>query len=307
MATPTPSPVPLSVSAAREATIGARLRIRGVVVALQGELAEAGLLALQDPVSGAGIFLLAPLGGTVQSVTPPVRGSLIEVEGLLTLRRQTLTLVTGVAPYVVGSAPLLAPLSVQQPAVGPWAWETWEGRRLRVSGTIAGSPQALAGGAVSVRLRLASGDELLLGLSESVAASISAALRESGRGVIAQGLIHQRGSTAGGGYRLWLDPVAGLVPESPPPPVGGGGGALTRGGGSGGKPQNTVTPLPFGVPTVAVPPGAGRGWFRTIVTSLQVHEGRLELWRGGVVRLVVLPLCETPVDHEGEAPYPNPR
>lgn len=73
------------------------------------------------------------------------------------------------------------------------------------------------------------------------------------------------------------------------------------------KPPQRCNPLPLGVPTIAAPSDPERGWLRTIVTSLQVHEGRLELWRGGVVRLVVLPLCETPVDHEGEAPYPNPR
>ena len=82
---------------------------------------------------------------------------------------------------------------------------------------------------------------------------------------------------------------------------------MLTGAGPAESPLNAVTPLPLGVPTIAAPSDPERGWLRTIVTSLQVHEGRLELWRGGVVRLVVLPLCETPVDHEGEAPYPNPR
>jgi len=307
-ATPTPSPTPLPVSAAREALIGTRLSVSGVVVAVQGELAEAGLFALQDPVSGAGIFVLAPLmSGSVVTSAPLVRGSLVAAEGLLTLRRQMLTLVASSAPRVAGSGTALPPLTVQRPAAGAWGWEAWEGRRVKVSGTIAGSPQSLAGGAVSLRLRLASGDELLLGLSESVAAVLPLALRESGRAVVAQGLVHQRGSTSGGGYRLWLDPVAGLVPKETPPPAGGGGGGLLEGGGPVGAVPRTVIPLPLGVATIAVPSDPERGWMRTIVTSLQVHEGRLELWRGGVVRLVVLPLCETPVDHEGEAPYPNPR
>ena len=297
-ATPTPSPTPLSVSSAREAAIGTRFSVSGVVVAVQGELAEAGLLALQDPVSGAGIFVLAPLmSGSEATSTPLVRGSLVATEGLLTLRRQTLTLVASSAPRVAGTGTALSPLTVQRPVAGAWGWEVWEGRRVRVSGTIAGSPQSLSGGAVSLRLRLSGGDELLLGLTESVAATIPAGLRESGRTVHAQGLVHQRGSTSGGGYRLWLDPVAGLVPkESTSPdadPIA--------------EPPVAIDPLPIGVPTIAVPSDPERGWMRTIVTSLQVHEGRLELWRGGVVRLVVLPLCETPVDHEGAAPYPNPR
>ena len=296
-ATPAPSPTPLSVGAAREAVIGTRLYVTGVVVATQGELAEAGLLALQDPVSGVGIFALAPLSGSALGGATLARGSLVTVEGLLTLRRQTLTLVASSAPLVTGTGTALSPLTVQRPVAGEWGWEAWEGRRVRVSGTIAGSPQSLSGGAVSLRLRLSSGDELLLGLTESVAATISAGLRESGRTVHAQGLVHQRGSTSGGGYRLWLDPVAGLVPkESTSPgldPIA--------------EPVVAIDPLPVGVPTIAVPADPERGWLRSIVTSLQVHEGRLELWREGVVRLVVLPPCETPVDHEGAAAYPNPR
>jgi len=297
-ATPTPSPTPLSVSSAREAAIGTRFSVSGVVVAVQGELAEAGLLALQDPVSGAGIFVLVPLmSGSEATSAPLVRGSVVVVEGILTLRRQTLTLVASSAPRVAGSGTALPPLTVQRPVAGAWGWEAWEGRRVKVSGTIAGSAQSLAGGAVSLRLRLASGDELLLGLTESVAAALPLALRESGRAVVAQGLVHQRGSTSGGGYRLWLDPVAGLVPKESTPP----------GADPIGEPLVAIDPLPIGVPTIAVPSDPERGWLRSIVTSLQVHEGRLELWRGGVVRLVVLPLCETPVDHEGAAAYPNPR
>jgi hypothetical protein len=291
---PTPSPTPLSVSAAREVVIGTRLYVSGVVVAAQGELAEAGLLALQDPVSGVGVFVLAPsMSGSV----PLVRGGLVTVEGLLTLRRQTLTLVASSAPRVAGTGTALPPLTVQRPAAGEWGWEAWEGRRVRVSGTIAGSPQSLSGGAVSLRLRLSSGDELLLGLTESVAATIPAGLRESGRTVHAQGLVHQRGSTSGGGYRLWLDPVAGLVPKESTSPVADPIAELVV----------AIDPLPVGVPTIAVPADPERGWLKSIVTSLQVHEGRLELWREGVVRLVVLPSCGTPVDHEGAAPYPNPR
>ena len=307
-ATPTPSPTPLSVSAAREVAIGTRVYVSGVVVAVQGELAEGELLALQDPVSGAGIFVLAPLmSGATASGTPIIRGSLVAVEGLLTLRRQTLTIVASSAPRATGTGTALPPLTVQRPVAGAWGWEEWEGRRVRVSGTIAGSPQSLSGGAVSLRLRLASGDDLLLGLTESVAAVFPAALRESGRAVVAQGLLHQRGSTGGGGYRLWLEPVAGLVPKEGTPPSGSGEGVLPSGADPIGEPSVAIAPLPIGVPTIAVPAEPERGWMRSIVTSLQVHEGRLELWREGVVRLVVLPSCETPVDHEGAAAYPNPR
>jgi hypothetical protein len=283
--------------------VGTRLRVGGVVAALPDELAEAGLIGLQEPVSGVGIFVLLPPGSMQLA-----RGALVEVDGLLTLRRQTLTLIATAQPRIVGAAELEPPLSVQRPAAGAWAWEEWEGRRVSVSGTIAGSPQVLADGAISLRLRLGSGEELNLGLSRSVAATLSLQLRESGRFVIAQGLMHQRGSTNGGGYRLWLEPVAGLVPHpvSPPTPDQGGeaspGTASPATGGGLARPE-----LPLGVPTIAIPTHPGKGWFTEIVTALQVHEGRLELWLGGVIRLVVLPPCETPVDHEGVAPYPNPR
>ena len=306
--TPAPSATPLSVGAARESAMGARLHVIGVVAAVQGELAEAGLFAIQDPVSGAGIFVLAPLmSGAVVNGAPLARGGLVEVDALLTLRRQTLTLVASSAPLVVGSGTVPPPLTIQRPLAGAWGWEAWEGRRIRVGGTITGSPQSLAGGVVSLRLRLSSGDELLLGLTESVAATLPLALRESGRAVVAEGLVHQRGSTSGGGYRLWLDPVAGLVPKESTPPSGGEGGGLSGGADPVSQPLSAVAPLPIGVPTIAVPVNPERGWIRSIVTSLQVHEGRLELWREGVIRLVVLPSCETPVDHEGAAPYPSPR
>ena len=295
--------------------IGTHIRVRGVVVGLQGELAERSLLAIQDPASGEGIFLLAPLTSDA-SATPPTRGSLVDVEGVVTLRRQTLTIVASSAPIVIGVGTLQPPVAVQRPAVGAWAWEAWEARRVRVSGKVVGNPQLLVDGALSMRLRLASGDELLLGLSASVAATISVDARKGGRDVLAQGLVHQRGSSTGGGYRLWLDPVSGLVPDEATPPAESGSGAhgtvVPRKGGTGGvgtppsSPHRALT-LPDGVPTIALPAGVRRGWLREIVTSLQVHEGRLELWHGGVVRLVVLPPCETPVDHEGEAPYPNPR
>ena len=306
---PTPSPPsipPLSVSAVREAVIGSQLRLTGTLVARQGELAEAGLIALQDPVTGAGIFVLAPTVGSVP-VGAAVRGSQVVVEGVLTLRRQTLTIIASGAPVVTGSGTILPPLALQRPASGAWGWEAWEGRRVRVGGTIAGSPQSLAEGAVSLRLRLQSGDELALGMAAEVAASLSVALRESGSVVVVEGLLHQRGSVSGGGYRLWLDPVAGLVPRIVPPPSGGDGGSTVTDPGGRSEPSTPSLTLPLGVPTIAIPEGATRGWMAEIVTSLRVTAGRLELRRAGGVQLVVLPSCVAPVDHEGEAPYPTSR
>ncbi|MFM8177400.1 MAG: hypothetical protein ACKN9G_06710, partial [Candidatus Limnocylindrus sp.] len=96
--------------------------------------------------------------------------------------------------------------------------------------------------------------------------------------------------------------VSGLVPALQPP-VDSGSVVETVGEAAPVVPD----PLPLGAPTIAVPVGTSRAWLREIVTSLRVDAGRLELWRMGAIRLVVLPSCGEPVDHEGEAPYPEPR
>ena len=293
----TPTPAALNVDEARTALVGTQIRVRGVITALPGELAEPLLAALSDPTEGTGLFVQLP-----PTVAGLLRGQLVEVSGLLTLRRQALTLVATAAPLLVGSVGVPLALAVQRPAPGVWAWETWEGRRIRVEGVLAGSPTSLANGAISLRIRLGSREELLAAASSSVASTLPTALQEGGRRIRAEGLIHQRGSVGGGGYRLWLDPVIGLTSA---PQTSAGGEVV---GDSGGATAPVVPdPLPLGAPTIAVPEGAGRGWLREIVTSLRVEAGRLELWREGVIRLVVLPSCGEPVDHEGEAPYPEPR
>ena len=293
----TPTPAALNVDEARTALVGTQIRVRGVITALPGELAEPLLAALSDPTEGTGLFVQLP-----PTVAGLLRGQLVEVSGLLTLRRQALTLVAVAAPLLIGNVGVPLALTVQRPVPGVWAWETWEGRRIRVEGVLAGSPTALANGAISLRIRLGSGEELLAAASSSVASTLPTALQEGGRRIRAEGLIHQRGSVGGGGYRLWLDPVIGLTSA---PQTSAGGEVV---GDSGGATAPVVPdPLPLGAPTIAVPEGAGRGWLREIVTSLRVEAGRLELWREGVIRLVVLPSCGEPVDHEGEAPYPEPR
>ena len=295
--TSTPTPSAISISEARLSPVGTHLGVRGVLTAIPGELAEPLLAALADPIGGSGIFVLLP-----PTSVGLLRGQLVEVSGLITLRRQTLTLFATSAPQLVGSATAPTVRDVQRPAPGVWAWEAWEGRRIRVEGVLAGSPTSLAGGAISLKIRLDSGEELLAAASSGVALTLPTGLQESGRRVRAEGLIHQRGSVGGGGYRLWLDPLTGLtaVPQETP---------------SGGLPSSAdqpmasavPNPLPLGAPTIAVPVGMSRARLREIVTSLRVDSGRLELWREGVIRLVVLPSCGEPVDHEGEAPYPEPR
>lgn len=297
-ASPTGTPVPLTltVSESRAATVGSRIRVRGVLTAIPGELAEPLLAALSDPSDGAGLFVLLP------AVAPTLtRGQLVELSGTLTLRRQTLTLVASGPPLLLGNSPSPLAQLVPRPAAGAWAWEAWEGRRIRVEGVFAGSPAALSDGAISLRLRLSSGEELLVAASRSVALTLPATLQAAGSRVRVEGLIHQRGSTSGGGYRLWLDPVTGITWAPLPTPDG-----LTSPGELAMAPM-VSNALPVGAPTIAVPDGVKRGWIREIVTSLRVRAGSLELWRAGAIRLVVLPSCGEPVDHEGAAPYPEPR
>jgi hypothetical protein len=101
--TPTPSSTPppaaLAVGEARAAQIGTQVRVRGVITALPGELAEPLLAAIHDPLDGSGLFVLLP-----PTFAGLMRGQLVEMSGLLTLRRQTLTLVATAAPLLAGSA-----------------------------------------------------------------------------------------------------------------------------------------------------------------------------------------------------------
>jgi len=264
------------------------------VSAITGELSESLVVALTDPDEGTGLFvLLAPTAASLS------RGQLVEVSGLLTLRRQALTLVASAPPPLVGVVGVPPAQMVQRSAPGVRASEAWEGRRIRVEGVLAGSPTSLSDGAISLRIRLSSGEELIVAASRSAAATLPDALRATGRRVRAEGVIHQRGSIGGGGYRLWLDTVSGLVP-APQSPVDGGGLVATIGDTAPVVPDS----LPLGASTIAVPVGMSRVWLREIVTSLRVDTGRREVWREGVIRLVVLPPCGEPVDHEGEAPYP---
>ena len=216
------------------------------------------------------------------------RGDRIRIGGVLALRRQALTLVASEPSEALGVAGATPVPQLATPVAGAWAWEGWEARRVRVVGQLVGAPTTLAGGALSLKLRLASGETLLLAAAAPVAGQIPAALRASGLRVAATGLLHQRGGSAGGGYRLWVDPVAGIVPV-------GGGGNTTPGGSPGrSKGSTRVLPhqrlLPLGAPSFGSPIVLKNAWLRAMLAALEASPEGLRLAGATHVRLVALPV-----------------
>jgi hypothetical protein len=271
------------------------MRVEGVVTAIPGELAEARLAALVDADGVAGLFIYV---ATNESTLR--RGDRIHIAGVLTLRRQALTLVASEPSEALGVAGATPVPQLATPVAGAWAWEGWEARRVRVVGQLVGAPTALAGGALSLKLRLASGETLLLAAAAPVVAQIPAALRASRLRVAATGLLHQRGGSAGGGYRLWVDPVAGIVPA-------GGGGGNTTPGGSPGRSKGSARvlqhqrPLPLGAPSFGARFVLKSAWLRAMLEALEASPEGLRFAGETHVRLVALPVIG---GRAGAAPLP---
>lgn len=288
---PSTAPVePLAVGTARRSVVGTTLLVRGVVLAAPGDLADARTFAIADPSTGEGLFVLGAAGqGSLPS------GATVDVVGRLVLRYQSLTLLAGSpAIELPGASAPPAPLEVPPgDTSGPWGWEPWEARRVTLVGTVAGSASPLAGGALAVRLRRPDGSILALGASAAAVADLPAGLLVRGATVRATGLILQRGGSAGGGYRLWIEQVAGLVPWRA---------AVTRtpkgGAGSGGRADGTsrATPRhlpPLGVPSIAFTAQSVPG-DEMAEQRLAVRDGDLVLGAPGPLVLVQLPPCAPP-------------
>jgi hypothetical protein len=282
--TPTTTPLEITCRAARGTTIGESVKVEGVVTAIPGELAEPRLAALADADGMAGLFIYVATNDLSLR-----RGDRVRIAGVLTLRRQALTIVASDPAEVLSSvAPTPTPF-LATPVAGAWAWEGWEARHVRVVGQLIGAPTTLAGGALSMKLRLSSGAKLLLAAAAPVAAQIPAALRASGLRVAATGLLHQRGGSAGGGYRLWIDPVAGIVPG------GAGGGNTTPGGNPGRSKGGTRVlqhqrPLPLGAPSFGARFVLNSAWLRAMLAALKVSPEGLRFAGETHVRLVALPV-----------------
>ncbi len=280
--TPTPTPA-LTVAVARSASIGSQVVVEGVVSASFGDLAEPRLYAMEDAATGVGIFVLG-----IDGQDAPACGTLIRVTGTLALRWQALTLVAQQAPLLTapGTVALATPETVTEPGTAPWAWEAWEGRRIAVEGVLVGTPTSLSGGALSLQLRVPRGDLLSLALTPAAQDGVVGVSMAAGTQVVATGLLAQRGSSAGGGYRLWLAPHAGLVETDP-----GTGGAST--GETPDLSTNTPPPArlypPRSMPAIALPALSTRAWLLAVQTRLGVHGGRLELGLSSPIILVRLP------------------
>ena len=311
--TPTPTPTPtapphvLTPSEVRAVPLGARVTLRGIVSSAPGELAEERLYCVEDESTGVGVFVLAQSGDTDLA-----RGDVITVTGALTLRRQARTVTATTVAQVAGVAEPRAPLAVEPPSPGPWAWEPWEARTIEVQGVVAGAPKELVGGSRSLTLRLAGGGELLVGVASGVLDEVPQGLLAAKRAVAVRGVLHQRAGTAGGGYRLWALSVHASLPTTPT-----GGSASVAGG------QPTLEAAPFvpllqiGTPSIATPGGPQAWWAPQVSQTLDVRGGSLELAGIQGVGLVVLPLCEGAqtvpervraggrVDRAGRAPYPQ--
>ena len=291
-AAPTPVPTPtstptltpaLTVAVARSASIGSQVVVEGVVSASFGDLAEPRLYAMEDAATGVGIFVLG-----IDGQDAPACGTHIRVTGTLALRWQALTLVAQQAPLLTapGTVALATPETVTEPGTAPWAWEAWEGRRIAVEGLLVGTPTSLSGGALSLQLRVSRGDLLSLALTPAAQDGVVGVSMAAGTRVVAMGLLAQRGSSAGGGYRLWLAPHAGLVETGP-----GTGGAST--GETPDLSTNTPPPArlypPRSMPTIALPALLTRAWLLAVQTRLGVEGGRLELGLSSPIILVRLP------------------
>ena len=307
--TPTPDPTPRVVtpSEVRTAALGGTITLRGTVSAAPGELAEERLYCVEDAATGSGVFVLAQSGDTDLA-----RGDVVTITGTVNLRRQALTLVATTAVQVEGWAEPRDALAVEPPTPGPWAWEAWEGRLIRVTGTVSGAITDLAGGSRSLTLRLPGEGELLVGVAPRVLDEIPQGLLRPKRTITVRGALHQRAGSGGGGYRLWALAIVASPLASPSA------GSTSVAGGQ--RPQELpdfVPQLHVGTPSIATPGTPQPGWALRLARELRVRGDALALVGLEGVGLVVLPSCERAqvvpggiraggrVDRAGRAPYPQ--
>ena len=236
-ATPTPTPTPTPTDAQPIAIAIARGLQDGEIVTLEGVLTtalgatEVGRGAfIQDASAGIGLYLDQPPGA------PLARGALVRMTGILGTRYDQRVLRVDVADIrTVGAAQL--PTAVRL-ATGD-ATEAYEGIRVDVSGTVAGSPSVVTDG-LSLSVDDGSGSVRVIVSSAAVPEGLA-----SGATIRVVGPLGQRAaSSAGGGYRVFAtesgdlavvaaEPSPSLAPTQSPSP----------------EPTATPTPEPTATPT----------------------------------------------------------
>jgi hypothetical protein len=193
-ARPSPAPTPgsplVSITAARTAPSGTRLRIRGVVTAPSG-LIESGSAIVQDATAG----ILVRIGTDVGSLS---LGQLVELDGTRATKSGMLSLRVSVAPLSLGTQADPEPIRRATGAIG----EGDEARLLIVRGAISTAISRPRSGNVSFAIDDGSGP---IRVTISSRSGISAGALTRGtwlelRAVLAQ---ETTGSAPSSGYRLW--------------------------------------------------------------------------------------------------------
>jgi uncharacterized protein YdeI (BOF family) len=224
--TPSPSPTPIatiSIAAARTAADGTSVTLEGVLSTPLGVL-EAGRGGfLQDETAGIAIYAASAL-------EPIAAGSLIRVAGSIDDRYGQRTVRLDGPPIVLAAGPAPFPVDTTTGA----ALEPFEGRRIRVHGTVLDAATALSDGpAVTV-------DDGSGSLRVIFAGIAGANVPARGSVVSVAGTLGQRDSSGIGtsGYRLFVSDPLDLVEEPAPSP----------------SPTPTDEPAPSPSPSVAPTP-----------------------------------------------------
>ena len=183
--------VPLvTVDEARQAAVGAKLRVRGVITLPTG-LVDPSTAVIADP-SGA---ILVRTGPGVGRLT---RGQLLELTGVRSTKSGMLSLRVTARPVVIGHQAEPAPARRSTGAVG----EADEATMVVVRGIVGDGPRRTSGGGLSFTLNDGSGE---IRVAVAPTAGITARQVPAGAWVELRAVVSQEttGSAPNAGYRLW--------------------------------------------------------------------------------------------------------
>ena len=225
--TPTPSLTLTPIVEVRGMADGTIVAVAGVLTTTLGALESGRGGFLQDATGGIALYLDAPASAFWPA------GTSVTMEGSLDSRYSQRTLRVSESAIVPGSTESLPP--AVDVASGN-ASEAVEGVRIRVTGTVAASPDQLADG-LGITLDDGSGPVRAVIGSDALGGRTI----ESGTGVIVTGPLGQRDSSGTGvaGYRIQATLVGELELTTPIP-----------------TPTPTVTPAPTGTPEPTATPTA---------------------------------------------------